>query len=41
MESDIKCLECNKITMKLELGKIFYNIDNPSDTILIENIGQN
>ena len=37
MESDIKCLECGKITRKVELGKIFYALESPSKTILIEN----
>ena len=36
MESNIKCLDCGKITRKVELGDIFYNIDQPSETMLVK-----
>lgn len=38
MESDIKCLECDKITRKVELGETICNIDKPSETILVKEV---
>ena len=37
MESDIKCLECGKITRKFELGKLFYDINKPLESMIILN----
>jgi len=38
MESDIKCLECGKITRNFELGETICNIDKPSKTILVKEV---
>ena len=38
MESDIKCMECGKITRNFELGEIICNIDKPSATLLVKEL---
>lgn len=38
MESDIKCLDCGKITKKVELGEIICDIDKPSETMLVKDV---
>lgn len=36
MEADIKCLECGRMTRHFELGKIYYNIDNPQSHVVVK-----
>jgi len=36
MQLVIKCLECNKTTRKVNLGKVYYKINDPSNTAMFE-----
>ena len=36
MESDIKCLECGKMTRNFELGELICDIRKPSKTIIVK-----
>src|SRR3989338_10717380 len=38
MQTDIKCMECDRITRNFELGKLFYTPSKPSESIVIENL---
>jgi|SRR3989344_1165454 len=37
MESDIKCMECGKITRNFELGEVICDFNKPSKTLLVKN----
>ena len=37
MEIDIKCAECGKRTLKFNLGGVYYLVDKPSETVIVEN----
>ena len=36
MESDIKCLECEKMTRNFQLGELICDIRKPSKTIIVK-----
>ena len=36
MESDIKCLECGRITRNFELGEVICDFNKPSKTLLVK-----
>ncbi len=36
MEIDLKCDLCEKITLRVELGKVFYLPSNPVESVLVE-----
>ncbi|MBI2670752.1 hypothetical protein HYX18_02140 [Candidatus Woesearchaeota archaeon] len=37
MEIDIKCVRCGKATRYFNLGRIYYEIENPSQRVAVEN----
>ena len=36
METDIKCLECGKVTRNFELGRVFYNPGKAAESVIIQ-----
>ncbi len=36
MQIDIKCMECSKMTRYVELGQIYYDIDNISESVAVK-----
>ena len=36
MQIDIKCLDCGKMTRHFELGQLFYDVDNPSSSVVVK-----